>query len=480
MVGKKASASGSCMLARNDDSGAGKYTPKKFVVVSPEEQPRTYTSVLSHCTIELPDNPLSYTAVPNVIKGIGEWVECGVNSCGVGMSATETITSNPRVLGADPLVVYDEETGKSGGIGEEDLITITLPYVKTAREGVLRLGSLLEQYGTYEMNGVGFSDDDEVWYLETIGGHHWMARRVPDDMYAVNPNQLGIDFFDFQDAAGEGRNFLCSKDLEQFVEDFDLNLSMDGRFNPRDAFGSHDDADHVYNTPRAWYMERYFNPRTYKWDGPDADYSPESNDLPWCLVPEKKITVEDIKYILSSHYQGTPYDPYMTKGDRSMAGTFRPIGVNRTSFLGLVENRPGKETVEWLAFGPNPFNAIAPFYSNVTETPLYTRNTTAEVSTDNLYWTSRMIGAMADASLKQSLILIERYQNSTAAKGREILNRYDAQLAAESDPDKKMQLRLQANQETSDMLQKASIDVLGKVLFELSNDMKCAYSRSDA
>lgn len=28
------------------------------------------------------------------------------------------------------------------------------------------------------------------------------------------------------------------------------------------------------------------------------------------LVPEKKLTVEDVKYVLSTHYQGTPYDPY--------------------------------------------------------------------------------------------------------------------------------------------------------------------------
>ena len=33
---------------------------------------------------------------------------------------------------------------------------------KTAREGVLRLGALLEEYGTYEMNGVAFSDVDEI------------------------------------------------------------------------------------------------------------------------------------------------------------------------------------------------------------------------------------------------------------------------------------------------------------------------------
>ena len=30
------------------------------------------------------------------------------------------------------------------------------------------------------MNGIAFQDVDEIWWLETIGGHHWMARRVPD------------------------------------------------------------------------------------------------------------------------------------------------------------------------------------------------------------------------------------------------------------------------------------------------------------
>ena len=48
LVGKKASYDGSTMIARNDDSGSGHFTPKKFVVVQPEEQPRHYESVISH------------------------------------------------------------------------------------------------------------------------------------------------------------------------------------------------------------------------------------------------------------------------------------------------------------------------------------------------------------------------------------------------------------------------------------------------
>ena len=243
LVGKNASYDGSTMIARNDDSGSGHFMPKKFVVVHPEDHPAVYHSVISHVEIPLPGNPLRMTAMPNAIEGKGIWAAAGVNAANVGMTATETITSNPRVLGADPLV--------PGGIGEEDLVMLVLPYIHSAREGVQRLGRLLETYGTYEMNGIAFQDVDEIWWLETIGGHHWMARRVPDDVYVVMPNQLGIDAFDLEDAFGEQNEFLCSADLRQFLAENHLDLSTDGVLNPRDAFGSHDDADHVYNTPRA-------------------------------------------------------------------------------------------------------------------------------------------------------------------------------------------------------------------------------------
>lgn len=99
LVGKKATYDGSTMIARNDDSGAGNFTPKKFVVVRPEEQPGIYQSVISHVKVELPENPMRYTAVPNAVEGEGIWAASGVNEAGVGMTATETITSNPRVLG---------------------------------------------------------------------------------------------------------------------------------------------------------------------------------------------------------------------------------------------------------------------------------------------------------------------------------------------------------------------------------------------
>ena len=79
LVGKHASYDGSTMIARNDDSGSGHFTPKKFVVIHPEDQKQTYRSVLSHVEVELPEHPYQFTAVPNAVAGKGIWAASGVN-----------------------------------------------------------------------------------------------------------------------------------------------------------------------------------------------------------------------------------------------------------------------------------------------------------------------------------------------------------------------------------------------------------------
>ena len=88
------------------------------------------------------------------------------------------------------------------------------------------------------------------------------------------------------------------------------------------------------------------------------------------MVPEKKITVEDVKYVLSSHYQGTPYDPYAAYGDKSWKGAYRSIGVNRTDFLSVIQMRPDHKgdngILQWIAFASNAFNVLVPFYTDVT------------------------------------------------------------------------------------------------------------------
>ena len=472
LVGKKASYDGSTMIARNDDSSNGKFTAKKLQVIHPEDMPRIYKSVLSKFEVELPENPLQYTAMPNAVEGDGMWAAAGVNIENIGMTATETITSNARVLGADPLV--------KDGFGEEDIVMITLPYIHSAKEGVTRLGLLLEQYGTYESNGIAFSDVDSIWYMETIGGHHWIARKVPDDSYVMMPNQFGIDEFDFEDACSNENEYMCSKDLKEFIEENHLNLSQDDHFNPRYAFGSHSDSDHVYNSPRAWYMGRYFNPATYDWDNPHGKYSPESDELPWCLVPEKKITPSDVKYILSSHYQGTPYDPYGKSTESSLKGKYRTIGINRTDFVALIQLNGHKikecQAIEWIAEGSNVFNTMVPLFAHMNTAPEYLANTTKDVSTDNFYWASRLIGALADASYGNSITEIDRYQLAVEAKGNAIVKKYEKLIEDAQDKDEAIQ---SANEEIVEMLKQETNKVLNKVLYIRSLGMKNAFNRSD-
>ena len=136
--------------------------------------------------------------------------------------------------------------------------------------------------------------------------------------------------------------------------------------------------------------------------------------------------------------------------------------MNRNDFMALLQMRPDVpedfRAVEWLAFASNAFNTMVPFYANVDTTPEYLSNTTGDVSTDNFYWASRLLAAMANG----------------------IINTYDDAQRGEADPAARAALRTKANEELAAMVRAETTDALNKVLFELSSGMKNAYSRSDA
>jgi dipeptidase len=590
LVGKDASYDGSTLIARDDDSGSGRYDPKRLVSVSPADQPRHYRSVLSHVEIDLPDDPCAYLMAPDALRNRGILAEAAISERNVAMSATETIAVNERVLGADPMVVLRPATTIApnrqdyavdqmwqslgepkpyngspsdrglkayldsaetlnnvednasvnddlltqditpapslptdeivGGIGEEDIITLILPYVHSAREGVQRLGMLLETYGTYEANGVSISDGSEVWYVETIGGHHWIARRVPDDCYATIPNQLGLDHFDLIEALSEPeagqpdtRDYLCSADLREFIETNHLDRSMDTsedhwhHLNPRTLFGTSTTRDHIYNTPRAWYMQRCLNPSD-DWDSPAARYNPISDDIPWCRVPENKVTIEDINVVLSSHYEDTPYDPYGRQGTVETRHRYRPIGISRTGHLAIMQIRgylpssaESYRSLMWLAFGSQPFTANVPFYINVSRTPSYLRDTTGEVSTSTLYWTNRLIAAIADTHFDACSNIIDAFREDMFAQGHLFVAEADNLLGAAAQKASLQQngaasaggsyadneryitatkpIMEAANQRTADYLEACNKQVLDKVLFIATERMNNAFALSD-
>lgn len=506
LVGKDVSYDGAPIIARDDDSSQGSFDPKKFIVITPDKQPRHYQSVIGHQSIDLPDNPLRYTACPCVDTKNGFWGDAGINACNVAMSTTETITTNSRVRAADPLVFYVAPHGKKGnadytpekigGFGEEDFLLLVLPYITTAREGVARLGNILEKYGTYESNGIAISDAHEIWWLETIGGHHWIAKRVPDNCYVTMPNQLGIDSFDLDDALGSQKNHMCSADMREFIDEHHLNLDITAhphRINPRICFGSHSDYDHVYNTPRAWYIQHelgFVGQHThqggapYSRDGRMEDFGPESDFIPWAQRPTHKITIEDVKYALSSHYQGTPFDPYENYGDTNLRKLYRPIGINRQSELCIMEVRPNVPSawaaLQWISYGSNPFNTTTPFYTNVQTTPDYLAKTTLRPTTESYYWSNRIIGALADAHYHDNFNALEAYRQTTVAEGYKIVHDTDCALKEKYGTDTVSDQEEQDIQHTLEhtndhiacQLKKHTDDVLDSVIYTSSIHMR--------
>jgi len=69
--------------------------------------------------------------------------EIGVNSAGVAISNTETIFNSDGALKADP---YVEDTG----LVEDTLSSVLLPQAKSARQGVVLLGRLIQKIGAGE------------------------------------------------------------------------------------------------------------------------------------------------------------------------------------------------------------------------------------------------------------------------------------------------------------------------------------------
>ena len=74
-------------------------------------------------------------------------------------------------------------------------------------------------------------------------------------------------------------------------------------------------------------------------------------------------------------------------------------------------------------------------------------NTTAEVSTENFYWASRMIAAMADAAYAKTSIYIERYRLAVGSKAHALIIKGDKAQQAAGTPEEKEKIREEINEE---------------------------------
>lgn len=381
LAGSKATADGSTFIGRNEDAKTA--WPKHFVVHPHIEfnQSPLFESPDNQFKMTLPKIRGKYSATPEWTPEFGVFEEDGFNEFGVAMSATESAYANSRVLSYDPLLLEN-------GIGEEAIVTITLPYIHSAREGVSYLGSLIEKYGSSETNGVLFSDKKDVWYMEIATGHHWVAQRIPDDSYAVVANQLAIQEIDFTDST----NFMFSTGIQEFVADNHLNNQRDS-FNFRNIFGTHDQSDAIYSTPRVWYGQLLLTPSSETQD-------PMSMDLPFIRQADNIIQLEDLEQILGSHYQGTQYDP-IGSGSAQDKHKFRPVSLAKTQESHILQINPALpfETggIHWLSMGVTAQSVYVPFFAGITDTPENYKIGTDMYDDKSAYWLYKQLGILIDS-----------------------------------------------------------------------------------
>lgn len=331
------------------------------------------------------------------------------------------------------------------------------------------MGQLLKTYGTYEPNGIAFADKEEVWWLETIGGHHWAAVRIPDDSYVVAPNRMNIDEFKF-----DNDDYMCSSDLKQLIDANHLNPDFEGyesHYNLRHIFGSSSIKDSVYNNPRTWYGQNFLG-------NPSED--PQNQELPFICEASRKITVEDVKFVLSSHFENTKYDPYGSTNSPEERKLFRPIGINRNHSVHILQvrnNVPDELAgVQWLAFGANTFNHVVPFYTAINDTPASYRDAKGEYDPTNMYWLSATTAVLGDSNYDLFVDLRNTFELNTMAKFHEIQNETDKNFETAED---KIAYLTQANEKLAEAAFKAQTELLGRMVVLGSANMKLRFDFND-
>ena len=380
VVGSQASADGSLLIARSADSSALK-AQHLLIHTATTNAKGMYRSAdhngANKFEYPVAENGLRYTTVPNWKTQIHG--ATGFNEAGVGFSGTESIFARDDALKLDP---YNEETG----ITEDDIPEVILPRAKTAREGVEILGKIVETIGAGEGFGVVLIDNNESWYFETGTGHQWLAQRTPKDKYFASGNQGRLQQYD-----PKSPDFMASKTLVQWAtKNGFYDPKKDGEFNFSKAYTRDDYRDRDYNDPRVWVMQKHFNPSI---EQPVDD----GRNFAVYLKPEAKITVDDLKFCLRNHYEGTDHDPY----SNGLNGNepWRPISVFRTYEAHILQVRPNmpKEIgcVIYIAFGMADLSCFMPFYQGLKSVPLHFGMGTDHADSVSLYWKFRKLQTLA-------------------------------------------------------------------------------------
>ncbi len=444
IVGKKASKNGSVIIARNCDAEDMIVPLRCIKCPAVHEKGRVYKSENTGFEAPLPEDALAFTMAPFLADDhIGHFGEAGFNSENVAMSSTESIYANPHILALDPLV--------DNGIGEDSLLDLVLPYIHSARDGVVYLGKLIEQYGSHEGNGIMFADRNEAWYMEIPCGHKWVAKRIPDDEVAVIANITSLQDIDFNDP----ENYMWCEGIQEFVEMNHLNPSRD-RWSFREIFGTSTALDRRYNTPRVWFSQNYL--------GLKSD-NPNCCDLPFSFKANRLLGIEDVSYVLSSHYQETQYDPLRADLPEEMRKKYRPISMERCAESHILEIRQDvpKEyaCLFWFNFAPTAFNPYVPFYANATDTASQYNETSMTLDYGQAYWTNRLLAVLAERDYNEMASIVGAYLDECFSASVAHIKKTDEAAAKSDDVTKVL---TEANQQIADVIEQKKHDCIQKLM----------------
>lgn len=406
-VGRLHTADGSRIYARSEDWHA--MEAKRFEIYpSTSCGPARFEALDSPFKCDLPAERLGYTALaPYRLEG--HWGSAGFNAAGVGMSATESIFTNDKALEADPFVPE--------GLAENSVFNVVIPYIRSAREGVDYLGSLIERYGTAESFGIGFIDSQEVWYLESAGGHRWMAARIPEDKYFVTGNQGRLRKYDPQDK----EYYRGAADLIEFAVEHGLWAGPVEQFDFHEAYMREAPLDHTYNYPRVWGIQGLLSP--------SIKNDVTKNTFPVYATAEKPITLDDVRRVFRFHYNGTEHDPYLNSNPKE---PYRPVSIFRTTQTHILQVRPDLPSaigcVNYVCQGMAALGVFVPLYQGLHSFPRPYTVGDGYSSSDSAYWIFRKPQTLAMTNFNRYAALVQdtyaRFEHECDARMREFEEQY--------------------------------------------------------
>ena len=398
IVGKNASTDGSVMCTYNADS-YGMFTglchyPAGTHAKGEMRKIIDYDTYVCHG--EIPEAPVTY----NVIGNINEYqVSIGETTFG----------------GREELV------DTTGLIDYGSLMYLGLQRAKTAREAIDVMTSLVAQYG-YNSEGETFTicDPNEAWIMEMIGkgpgrtGAVWVAIRIPDDAICAHANQSRITTFDQKDK----KNVLYSKDVIKFAREKGFFDGKDKDFSFNDAYAYPDFSGRRYCEARVWSFFNHFSNNMDRYLPYAMGKVKEAEPMPLWIIPNKKVSLQDIRDCMRDHYEGTPFSldsdigggiwqmpyrptPLSFKVDGKEYFNERPTSTQQTGFSYIAQLRGWlpRQIGGILWFGNDDGNMVAytPVYCSAIRQPECYNTPGADAVTfsdKNAFWVCNWVSNM--------------------------------------------------------------------------------------